>query len=220
MAKWWKQVVVGASFVIIIFSCFSGFSQAQASIRVISLKKIIEFWEQRENVKIFYRSEWIQDVTVSESLKEQSLNFFLESELPKSGISFLKLFNGRYILLFKGQPPTFSFTTTDTVRLIKSQTLNNDTFTFSGFVNDALTEEIIVGATVYAEQEGKGVVTDNEGYFTMELTTGVQSIRITAVGKSPTFQKINLEGDQKIIFEMYEEATRGGMSPCCGRCRR
>ncbi len=208
MAKWLRQVVFGASFVVIIFSSFSGISQTQSNQRVTSLKKIIEFWEQSENVKIFYKSEWIQDVMVSESLKEQSLNFLLEEELPKSNITFMKLFNNRYILLFKGQPPTFSFSSTDTATLVQPQIINNDIFTLSGFVKDALTEESIVGASVYAEQEGKGVVTDNNGYFNVVLTPGIQNIRITAVGKSPTFQKVNLEGDQKIIFEMYEQATQ------------
>jgi hypothetical protein len=208
MVKWLKQVVVGTCLVIILFSFFSGISQTQISSRVISLKKIIEFWEQREKVKIFYKSEWVQDIMVSESLKEQSLNFLLEIELPKNDISFLKIFNGRYILLFKGQPPTFSSVRADTATLVQIETSSNDTFTLSGFVKDALTEESIVGASIYAEQEGKGVVTDNEGYFILVLTAGVQSIRITAVGKSPTFQKINLEADQKINFEMYEQATQ------------
>lgn len=48
--------------------------------------------------------------------------------------------------------------------------INNPVFSqirVSGFVSDSLTGERLIGANIYIPQQQKGVVTDNDGYFTL-----------------------------------------------------
>ena len=60
-----------------------------------------------------------------------------------------------------------------------------------GVVKDALTNEAIIGATiVYAE--GKGVATDIEGAFDLELENGDYTLKVSYVGYKLIEKKILL----------------------------
>lgn len=178
---------------------------------MVNLKELIDFWEKKENIKFFYKNDWIQDVQVADSVKLQPLSFLLESVLIKGEIRYIPMFNARYILLFKGTLPSFSLTPrsiADTITINLNQSLASDSYLLSGFVRDAITEEMVIGATLFDEQTKAGTTSNGNGFFSLLLPAGVHSIRVTAVGKLPTTQRINLDGNTKLLVDLYEQATQ------------
>lgn len=64
--------------------------------------------------------------------------------------------------------------------------------TVSGFVRDSLSREVLIGATVVVQDQNRGVLTDNLGFYSLQLQTPA-TIRVSYVGYSP--QVINLHSD-------------------------
>ncbi len=73
-------------------------------------------------------------------------------------------------------------------------------YTFSGTVEDAETGEGLAFANIYILGTGKGVTTNAEGAFSIELQEGEYSIRITYTGYETTTREINLTGDLSVRF--------------------
>lgn len=54
--------------------------------------------------------------------------------------------------------------------------------TISGVVKDKITGEVLVGVNIYSELLGKGVVTDNEGNYSMVLKKGFHNLKYSYLG--------------------------------------
>lgn len=68
-------------------------------------------------------------------------------------------------------------------------------FTFSGFVTDAESGEAMVGASVYAPRLGLGAVTNEYGFFSIDLPPGSWYISVRYVGYQMQTFPIPLDGD-------------------------
>jgi hypothetical protein len=176
----------------------------------IPLKEAIEATEKKANVKFFYRNEWIKEVLVKRDLPLQEL---LTTLLKENGIGYLFFFDAHYIILFKGNPPVSRVQLqAQKDSLSRASSVDDgekkDVYKVYGYIKDAITGERIVGATVLAEDQMKGTVTNVEGYYSLSLTAGVHRLKITSVSKLATMQGINLTENQRLDVEMYEQTTQ------------
>ncbi len=73
-----------------------------------------------------------------------------------------------------------------------SATIYAQNGTISGTISDKTTGETLIGATVLYE-EGKGVVTDIDGKYSIELPYGTYSISVSYVNYDPIVQEITLD---------------------------
>ncbi len=81
--------------------------------------------------------------------------------------------------------------------------------TFSGYVRDGFSKEVIVGAKVYFPELQKGVVTNSSGFYSIELQskdTTVQ-IQISAIGYKTLIRQTPLKQHLRIDFELAVTTT-------------
>ena len=72
----------------------------------------------------------------------------------------------------------------------------------TGYVSDAITGEPITSATIYTDKSNTGGVTDQFGYYTLEVPKGVHTLRISSVGMKETRRQISVNGDGKLNIEL------------------
>lgn len=78
---------------------------------------------------------------------------------------------------------------------------------FSGSVKEASGGEPVAGAVVYAENAKIGSVTDNNGYFVMNLPAGQHTITLRCVGMETQTIQLTLNESGNTEIEMHEEIT-------------
>jgi hypothetical protein len=71
-------------------------------------------------------------------------------------------------------------------------------YTLSGYVKDAATGEYMIAATIFIKETGKGVVTNNYGFFSITLNEGTYSVRINYAGYESVLQVVELNKDIRL----------------------
>jgi len=74
--------------------------------------------------------------------------------------------------------------------------------TVTGYVRDASTGEAITSAAVYIDNSRVGGVTDQFGYYTLQIPKGSHILRISSVGMKDTRRNIVVNGDGKLNIDM------------------
>jgi hypothetical protein len=76
------------------------------------------------------------------------------------------------------------------------------TATLTGYVWDAVTGEAVTSAAVYVDKIGIGVVTDQFGYYTIEIPRGLHTLRISSVGMKDTRRQIMVNSSGKLNIDL------------------
>jgi hypothetical protein len=76
--------------------------------------------------------------------------------------------------------------------------------TLVGYVRDIRTGEALVGAAVYLEEPSIGTVTDQYGYYSLQLPLGRHTLLVSSAGMKNTRRLILLHSDGKLNIEMEE----------------
>ena len=71
-------------------------------------------------------------------------------------------------------------------------------YTLSGYVKDSLSGETLIGASISVNGEGKGVNSNNYGFFSITLPKGEYGVIVSFVGYEPISGSIKL--DQNTVF--------------------
>jgi len=72
----------------------------------------------------------------------------------------------------------------------------------TGYVFDAITGEPMLGASIAADNQNSGGVTDKFGYYTLEIPKGLHTLRISSVGMKDTRRQVAVNGDGKLNIEL------------------
>ncbi len=83
---------------------------------------------------------------------------------------------------------------TQTPRLVAPRT----THTVSGFVTDAATGEVLIGASVVAAGLRRGTATNTYGFFSLPLPEGSVQVEVRYVGYAPRSETLGLSGDVRL----------------------
>ncbi len=78
------------------------------------------------------------------------------------------------------------------------------TYSISGYVTDAKSQETLLGASVYDAATMKGSVTNNFGYYTIKLGGGPVRLRASFVGYEPYEATFELRGDTVINMALAQ----------------
>mgnify|MGYP000161906091 FL=1 len=71
-----------------------------------------------------------------------------------------------------------------------------ETFTLSGNVKEAGSQELLLGVTIYTESKSAGTVTNNFGYYALQLPTGKHRIIYNFVGYDAVTKEVTISGDK------------------------
>jgi hypothetical protein len=76
--------------------------------------------------------------------------------------------------------------------------------TLVGYVRDIRNGEAMVGAAVYLDKPAIGVITDQYGYYSLQMPVGRHTLQISSAGMKGTHRQILLHSDGKLNIEMEE----------------
>lgn len=87
---------------------------------------------------------------------------------------------------------------------LKSQ----DLVTISGYIKDASNGESLIGATAYLNEIGKGVSSNEYGFYSITAAPGKYTIEFSYLGYVDNSQVIDISGNQTLNIELQSEAAQ------------
>jgi len=81
-------------------------------------------------------------------------------------------------------------------------------FTLSGSISEASSNETLIGVTIAVPELRTGVTTNEYGFYSLTLPEGDYELQVSYLGFKTINQKIALTDDQKINFQLTEEAEQ------------
>ncbi len=81
-------------------------------------------------------------------------------------------------------------------------------FTLSGSISEASSNETLIGVTIAVPELRTGVTTNEYGFYSLTLLEGEYQIQVSYLGFKNITQTISLISDQKINFQLIEEAEQ------------
>lgn len=79
------------------------------------------------------------------------------------------------------------------------------TYTISGYATDAANVESLIGVSILATGTGKGVVTNNYGFYSLSLPAGNYRVAVSYVGYEPLDTLVNLKSNISLRLALREE---------------
>ena len=73
-----------------------------------------------------------------------------------------------------------------------------DKFTLNGYIKDSLSGETLIGANIAVKEEGRGVTTNQYGFFSLTLARGKYDLLVTYVGYQPRLVSIDFDGNKTL----------------------
>jgi outer membrane receptor for ferrienterochelin and colicin len=87
--------------------------------------------------------------------------------------------------------------------LFVAQTLSaQQTYTLSGYVKEAGSKELLLGVTIYTESKSAGTVTNNFGYYALQLPKGKHRIIYNFVGYDAVTKEVIISGDKVLNVDL------------------
>lgn len=182
--------------------------QINGTFRDQPLQVFFDSLETKYNLRFFYKKEWISPYTISKEFRNTPLiqalnNIFLDNKLT------FQFFQDDGVVIFPEVSGSYSRLDESAQLLIIGNPLNLGRYkraTLRGRVVDGKTGETLVGAIVYHTESQKGVTTDENGEFEMELPTGDHRLQFSFVGLQNSAWKIRLIEDGYEEFQLFEES--------------
>lgn len=89
----------------------------------------------------------------------------------------------------------------------RTRRVRSGTATLTGNIRNVVNGEPVVGAVIYNETTGKGVATDPFGYYSIELPTGRNNLRISCLGMRETIRQVMVYDNGRLDVELAEFIT-------------
>jgi hypothetical protein len=218
------------------FLVLSGWSQDVLSSRVsvdfnnARITTIASELEKQVNVKFYFDPRHFDSLSFTISGTRVGLRQLLDRAFAGTDINYV-LYKSGYIIITKGTRIYTSFDAEPGAKEQAASVLQSDsvqlasndsklyviglpgtidpskTFTIAGYVRDEKTGEPIVGASVQISKPVRRVVTDDFGYFTIDVPGGRHVFRIESLGMTDRNITVAVYDDGKMDFELKGRVT-------------
>jgi hypothetical protein len=176
--------------------------------QLIDLLKILE---KDNNIRFFYKTEWIKDIQINFNTQGLHIESFLKIVLDNKPYSFIRYSNNYYILLKNevlNEIYSFSKQNQDSLNVEKnSSDLTKTKYRLSGTIKDAKTNESIYGANIFIEDLKTTTSTSQVGFYELFLPSGIYTITVQAIGKEIEKERIFIKQDKILDFNLFETST-------------
>jgi hypothetical protein len=164
--------------------------EAPVSLRVedATLEEALYQLIEKEGVRLSFRNDQLPDQRVSLRVQEQPLRLVLDELLADTGLTY-RLVGRQIILSPRPEPPPPKF------------------FTLSGFITDIRSGERLIGASIYDQRSGRGVVANEYGFYSLTLPAGPVRLNISYLGYQPLQQELELAQSQRFNFALEGAIT-------------
>ncbi|MFY0628099.1 MAG: TonB-dependent receptor [Reichenbachiella sp.] len=172
--------------------------------------------EESHSIKFKYLPEWFENTEISKDYYNKTLKVALADILKETDLNYTVYYN-YYFIFFKDPTEDIERQSIEDLSRPENQhgtvligSAENYIFgkriTISGTVRDVINNNPIIGATVLAEESNEGDVTDVNGYFSISVPQGYQTIKTSSVNYETENIKINAISDGKLDVTLYEYA--------------
>lgn len=144
---------------------------------------------QENNVNLSFANNLLPNKLITGKFKKQPVATVLDAMLRNTGIAYQVI--GDQIVLYRSfaVPPP------------------EKKYTISGFVEDAETGERLIAASVLDQRSGKGVETNEYGFFSITVPGGHLRLSIYYLGYEPLQQELLLEKNVQIRVALKSSLT-------------
>ena len=192
----------------------------------LTFKEFVSKTESLEDIRFFYKDEWVKDVKpgiykgpvylselLNSSFKGTTLYYFIDDNgnIIITRNFAVKVSDKSGIVDKNFIPPTDYYDTKD------DQELSGNLFydignpadrnkpgdvVVSGYITDRDTKEPVAGATVYVMKHSKGTMSNNYGFYSLTLPRGSHLMQLSFIGMKEKLININLYGSGDINVQM------------------
>jgi len=151
----------------------------------LSIEDALLQLSEKANCNISFNSNYFKDhqrVTISSDY--QTLQYFLKICLKNTAYTFQQ--EGNSIYLVGVAPPIY---------------------TISGFVEDSLSGERLVSATIYDKQSGKGTITNEYGFYSLSIPKGASTLSFSYLGFQSRDYQILIKKDLELTIGLNASIT-------------
>src|SRR5215204_2563423 len=79
--------------------------------------------------------------------------------------------------------------------------------TLNGYIRDSLSGELIIGATININGQGKGVTSNQYGFYSITLDSGTYVIIITHVSYQQKIMEFSFDADRSFNFDLVPKSS-------------
>ena len=160
---------------------------------------LVQFLKNAEKdleVKFYYRTEWLDTISISSTSKINHIDD-VKSSLLRYGLELIPYSDWQYILAWQEKSQVFDEYTDD-------GNFKRDVVV-SGYVRSLNTDEPLIGSTIYIHQLDTGTASDLEGFYSIVIPTGVYALEANSVGLEPQIQQLSLTRDTTLNFTLTDK---------------
>jgi len=218
--------------VLILIMFLSGWLHAQEAFKItwdykdLSFPAFIEKAEDVYGLRFFYRDEWISDLRPGDYPGDSLLFEFLDNIFRDRSLYYHADNSGNIIITKDFAVKIFNKPSAGEQNYIPpedyynageaSQSAGNISLdignpadkykpgkvTVSGYVTNRDTKEAVAGVTVFLKQLSAGTVTNEYGFFSLNLPRGMHLVQFSFIGMKEKLIRINLYGQGELNVEM------------------
>ena len=193
----------------------------------VPFSSFVAILESETGVRIFYKDEWVDGLTVTGSWEMASPLEVIGMIIAPRGLYCFDDRSGN-IIITRGYRVRTDFSVdstdqsvqyvTDTIKTASLGGKESDVITFgrpadrnlegraylSGYVTNDATGEPIPGVSVYIRELSLGAMTNNDGYYSLSAPRGSYKVEYRSLGSYDTYRNINLWSNGRINIALVE----------------
>lgn len=200
-----------------------------------TLHEFVEDVGQDEQIKFYFRQEWIDSIRTGVVGRGISLAKALEQMLSKSELEFsmekgqVFIYPGAKLVLdlpvyheykpreqtsaaLSGDPNEAGYIKTEKISEEKFITIgrrsdasNGSICTVNGRITNKVTGEALIGATIMIQEHGNGTISDVDGYFQLRLRPGKYRISVNHMAMKEMQYGLNVLSSGRLPIELENE---------------
>jgi hypothetical protein len=192
----------------------------------VTFKEFVKAVEAKQKIRFFYKDEWIKDLVPGDYPDSLKLTDILDNLLRGTSVRYYKDRFGNIVLTKYYEvkvserpvqqetnyiPPTDYGDSGDN-KLASGNQLAEvgnpaernlpGNATVSGYVSDRDTKYPVAGVTVFVQKLMSGTVTNEFGYYSLNLPRGLHTIQFSFVGMREKSLSLNINGTGEMNVEM------------------
>ncbi len=189
-----------------------------ASAKGKSLQSFLESIEGRQSVRFYFLSDWFTNITIEKDYQNQPLRLMLDDLFLGSDFNYLE-FNNNTIVFVKDPKQAIqrNILLTDAQHERKKiqnvqfgdakNTNSTQKITVSGTVKGNKNGELLIGANIYFTNLSKGVSTNTEGKFVLQVPVGEYVINFSYLNHEEKVVSLKAYQDGELNIELDENPT-------------
>ena len=183
---------------------------------------------EKYQIKVFFDKNWVENIRLKKSYSNENITAILDDILAGTQFQFLVRNNSIVLSKYENIGNEFSLRekvnhTTKEVESVEEDkdisnlqeqeyriheigtALGKKKVKLFGKVSHFESSQPLKGVSIFLPNLTKGVTSDKDGYFELDLPPGFYTLNFRYMGLKPSSRKINLRGDGRINVQLLSE---------------